>query len=142
MRIGLLAGVISVVLSSPIARIAPPLVIVSLAGAGYLAVFLYRWRTGQRLSARSGAHLGWICGVFGFIISALPAAFLLSQPAAMDTLTAQWRQLGMSEAQVTQAVGELHNPVTVIVIAAFAFMLFTVLPAFGGAIGAKLLDRD
>jgi hypothetical protein len=140
-RIGLFVGVLAVILSQPIARIAPPLVVISFAGAGYVSVLLYRWRTGQRLSTMNGAHLGWICGVFVFIISALPAALLLTQPAAMEALRTQWRQLGMSDAQVNQAVSELHNPISVIVIAAFAFALFTALPAFGGAIGAKLSAR-
>ena len=90
----------------------------------------------------NGAHLGWICGVFGFAISAVLTAAVFTQPAAIEALRTQWRQLGMSEAQVTQTVNELHNPLTVIVLAAFAFALFTVLPAFGGAIGAKLFDRD
>ena len=46
---------------------------VRLAGvfAGFLAVFLYRRRTGQRLSVASGARLGWICGIFGFVIVAV-----------------------------------------------------------------------
>ncbi len=138
----MLAGVISIVFSSPIATVAPPLAIVSLAGAGWLAVFLYRWRTGQRLSIRSGAHLGWICGVFGFAISALLTAWRFSEPAATDMLRTQWKQLGMTEAQVSQALSELHNPVTLVLIVLFAFAMFTVLPAFGGAIGAKLLDRS
>jgi len=90
----------------------------------------------------SGAHLGWICGVFGFAISALLTAALLKQPSAIEMLRTQWRQLGMSEAQVSQAVNELHNPLTIIIGAGFAFALFTVLPAFGGAIGAKLFNRD
>ncbi len=141
-RIALLAGVLSIVLSSPIARIAPPLAIIPLAGAGGFAVFLYKWRTGQRLSAMSGAHLGWICGVFGFAISALLTAVLFTQPSSIEMLRTQWRQLGMSEAQVTQTLNELHNPLTILIGAGFAFALFTVLPAFGGAIGAKLLDRD
>lgn len=141
-RIGLITGLLAVVLSSPIARIAPPLAIISLAGAGYLAVFLYRWRTGQRLSTRSGAHLGWICGVFEFVLSAVPAAVLFSQPSSIDLLKTQWRQYGMSEAQINQALTELHNPATIVVIAIFAFALFTILPAFGGALGAKFLKRD
>ncbi len=141
-RIGLLAGVLSIVLSSPIASIAPPLAIVSLAGAGWLAVFLYRWRTGQRLSAMNGAHLGGICGVFEFAISAILIALRFSEPAATEALTAQWRQLGMSDAQITQALSEMHNPLVILFMGLILFAVFTLLPAFGGAIGAKLLDRD
>ena len=36
--------------------------------AGFLAVFLYVRRTGQRLSLRSGARMGWITGIFSFTI--------------------------------------------------------------------------
>jgi hypothetical protein len=140
-RIGLLAGVLSIVLSPLFAAVAPPLVILALAGAGGLAVVLYRWRTGQRLSALSGAHLGWMCGVFGFVITAPVAAFRFAQPSTVDLLKTQWHQLGMSETQVNEALAELHNPIVLVVVALFLFALFTVLPAFGGAIGAKLLDR-
>jgi hypothetical protein len=37
------------------------LIFVWLAAAGFLAVFLYRRSTGQRLSVMNGARLGWIC---------------------------------------------------------------------------------
>jgi hypothetical protein len=32
--------------------------------AGFLAVYLYSRRTGQTLSIRSGARMGWITGIF------------------------------------------------------------------------------
>jgi len=39
-----------------------------LVAGGFLTVFLYKRRTGQRISMLNGAHLGWICGVFAFVI--------------------------------------------------------------------------
>ena len=36
--------------------------------AGFLAVFLYSRRTGQTLSIRSGARMGWITGIFSFTL--------------------------------------------------------------------------
>ncbi len=90
----------------------------------------------------NGAHLGGICGVFEFAISAILIALRFSEPAATEALTAQWRQLGMSDAQITQALSEMHNPLVILFMGLILFAVFTLLPAFGGAIGAKLLDRD
>ncbi len=36
----------------------------------------------------------------------------------------------------------LHNPAAIVGMLLTFLLLFTILPAFGGAIGAKLLDRD
>ena len=38
-------------------------------GAGFMAVWMYRKRTGRPLSVSSGAKMGWITGVFTFVIS-------------------------------------------------------------------------
>ncbi len=72
-RIALLAGVLSIFVSALSGQLPLPraFALVWLVATGFLAVFLYRRRTGQRLSALSGAHLGWICGIFGFVIATI-----------------------------------------------------------------------
>ena len=62
--------------------------------SGFFAVHLYRLRSGQQLSPASGAHLGWISGVFGFLITVLIfTAFvvMLTTPEFADAI----RQLGL-----------------------------------------------
>src|SRR5262249_30310314 len=41
------------------------------AGSGFLAVYLYRRRTGHFFTLRSGLRLGWITGVMTFAITTL-----------------------------------------------------------------------
>jgi hypothetical protein len=149
-RIALLAGVLSIVVSAltgqlPLLRVLAP---VWLVATGFLAVFLYRRRTGQRLSALSGAHLGWICGIFGFVIVTIILtifAVALSEPTFVSAMQEQLRDHGTPEsdvAQVKQVIEALRTPAGIASALLTSFVLFTLLPAFGGLLGAKLLDRD
>lgn len=141
-RIGILGGILLIFVASLIGQIAVALAPLWMIAAGIACVFFYRWRTGEKLTAMSGAHLGWICGVFGFLIASVLTAIMLAQPSSMEAISSQWKQHGMSDAEVNQMITALHSPFNLVVALAFVFVLFTVLPAFGGAIGAKLLDRD
>ena len=112
---------------------------------GVLAVFLYRRATGQRVTPLNGAHLGWICGIFGFVIVVIMLTMIavaLSEPSAVSAMHDQLKGQGISEADVTQLLNVLHSPAGIAGGLLMFFLLFTVLPVFGGMIGAKLLDRD
>jgi hypothetical protein len=146
-RVALLAGVLSILVSVMTGPLALPRIfaLVWLVATGVLAVFLYRRRTGQRLSALSGAHLGWICGIFGFlIVTILLTIFVaaLSDPSTLSAVQEQLRDHGMKEGDVQQFIDLLRTPVGIASALLMSFLLFTVLPACGGWIGAKLLDRD
>jgi hypothetical protein len=121
------------------------LIFVWLAAAGFLSVFLYRRSTGQRLSVVNGARLGWISGVFGFVIvTILLTLFVvaLSEPSVVTALREQIKTRGIPEANLDQMIDALRSPSGITSALGLFFLLFTVLPAFGGAVGAKLLDRD
>jgi hypothetical protein len=140
----LLAGLLSIVVSAIFGQIAFPLGPLWLIAAGFWAVFLYRRRTGERLSAMNGAHLGWICGVFGFVIVAVmmtALALALSDASAVEAVRDQWKHYGKSEAELNQLITVFRNPMSLLAALPLFFLLFTILPAFGGALGAKLLDR-
>jgi hypothetical protein len=145
-RIALLAGVLSILVSGVAGQFAVPKVaLLCLVATGFLAVFLYRRQTGQRLSALSGARLGWISGIFGFVIATVlltVIATAMSDPNVVATMREQLRQRGRPDADLNQMIEALHNPSTLVGVLLMSFVLFTVLPAFGGAVGAKLLDRD
>jgi len=143
-RIASVAGILSVALSALTGQVAAALGPLWLIAGGFWAVFVYRRRTGERLTAMNGAHLGWICGVFNFVIVAIMMAVLvmaLSNSAAVETVRDQWRQHGRPEADLDQLLAAVRNPLNVLAAMPLIFVLFTLLPAFGGAIGAKLLDR-
>src|SRR5882724_2699045 len=42
--------------------------VVWLPSAGFTSVYLFRRRTGQSLSVRNGARMGWISGILSFLI--------------------------------------------------------------------------
>lgn len=145
-RIGLMVGALSILVSMLSGQLLMPAAfLVWLVAAGFLAVFLYYRRTGQRLSVLHGAHLGWLCGIFGFLITMVLLTVmvaLLSDPSVMANLREQLKMLPKQEADVNRVLDTLRSPAGIVTGLLVTFLLFTILPAFGGAIGAKLLDRD
>ena len=146
-RIALSMGFLAFLCLLVVGQLALPqaLVLVWLAAAGFLAVFLYRRRTGQKLSVMNGARLGWISGIFGFVIVTIILTMFviaLSEPSVVTALREQIKTRGIPEANLDQMIEALHSPSGITSVLGMFFLLFTILPAFGGAVGAKLLDRD
>ena len=146
-RIALSMGFLAFLCLLVVGQLALPqaLIFVWLAAAGFLAVFLYRRSTGQRLSVMNGARLGWISGIFGFVIVTIILTLFviaLSEPSVVATLREQVKTRGIPEANLDQMIEALRSPSGITSALGLFFLLFTVLPAFGGAVGAKLLDRD
>ncbi len=144
-RAAMLAGVAGVLLFALTGRILPPASSLGLIAAGFLAVYLYQRRTGYRMSVINGAHLGWISGIFGFAIMAIVlvgVVMALSDPAMVDSMRQQLQGAAAGEqAQIDEMIRVVHNPSLMRMGVAVTFLLFTVFPAFGGALGAKLLER-
>lgn len=129
-----LVGLFGAALLSPIG----PLAIVA---GGFVAVGLYRRLTGHSLTAMAGARLGWITGVFMFLggLMSFTAAYF-AEPDLMQKLSqglADSNQL--SQDQVNQVMEMLTSPTGIGLMVFFMFLWFTLLPAVGGALGAKLL---
>jgi hypothetical protein len=146
-RIALGMGLLAFLCLLVVGQLALPqaLIFVWLAAAGFLAVFLYRRSTGERLSVMNGARLGWISGVFGFVIVTIILTMFviaLSEPSVVMALREQIKTRGIPEANLDQMIEALHSPSGITSVLGLFFLLFTVLPAFGGAVGAKLLNRD
>lgn len=144
-RAAMVAGAAGFLLSVLTGRILPAASSLGLVAAGFLAVYLYQRRTGYRLSVMHGAHLGWISGIFGFAITAVVLAAVviaLSDPAMVESMRQQLQgaAAGQQE-QIEEMIKAVHNPPLMLMGVAVTFLLFTVFPAFGGALGAKLLDR-
>ena len=145
-RIALSYGLLSIlilIVSGRIGSGAP--FMIWLVASGFLAVMAYRRRTGQRISWLHGARLGWISGIFGFFCFALLIGVVvaaLSDPTVVQTM----RSMKISpdqEAQMNQAMEMLHSgPGKLVLVLLQSFLMFTILPACGGALGVKLLDRD
>jgi hypothetical protein len=124
--------------------------LVTLLGAGFIAVYVYHRRTGDLPSIRGGARIGWMTGMFSFVIA------LVIFVAGAVALTAQGGLAGLFRKQLTSANGSptdiaemmkiIESPtglaVLVTSILLVMFLLFTALPMIGGALGAKVLEKD
>jgi hypothetical protein len=146
-RVALVAGALAFFCSLITGQLAlpQPLALVWIAGGGFLAVYLYKKRSGQKLSVANGAHLGWICGVFGFVVVTIflaATAVMLSDPSMASAMRDQLHSRGIPDSAAEQMLNVFHTPSGITTALAVSFVMFTVLPACGGALGAKLLDRD
>jgi hypothetical protein len=120
--------------------------VVVLTAAGFGAVWLYGRRTGEELSVKKGARMGWMTGVFCFLFAGVMIAlaiFAISSNTEMsqafrDQIAAQGGP-GMDPEEVLEMV---LSPIGILFIALSFFLFFTALPTVGGAMGAKVLEKE
>jgi len=144
-RIGLLTAVLTVVVSAIPLPLVLGLVRVPILplGAGAFAVWRWMQRTRQRPSIQDGARLGWITGIFTFLILSGFLTILLLAASSPDVM-AQLRQMVRPDASTKQLLDFLQNPAPAELIASLAamFVFFTALTALGGAVWARFLRRQ
>lgn len=148
-RTGLMTALISSMVNSlPIP--VPGWLLLSLTGAGFFAVFFYIRRTGQPMTVMGGARMGWITGLFSFMIATVFFTLTMVVVTNNGGFAAFYREtlkerMGNS-ADVEKLIELIQNPAALGGILAatliFLFVLFTILPILGGALGAKMLARD
>jgi len=140
-RVAVLAGVPVFLLSA----VAGPLMLAVPVAGGFFAVYLYRRRTGQRVSVLAGARLGWIAGIIVFAILTMLLTMLvlmLSQPDLVQSMRDQMAKMSsISPDEVTKRIDLLRTPSSLALVLLDAFLTYTLLTALGGAVGAKFLDR-
>jgi hypothetical protein len=140
-RVAVLAGVPVFLLSA----VAGPLMLAVPVAGGFFAVYLYRRRTGQRVSVVAGARLGWIAGIIVFAILTMLLTMLvlmLSQPDLVQNMRDQMAKMSsISPEEVTKRIDLLRTPSSLALVLLDAFLTYTLLTALGGAVGAKFLDR-
>jgi hypothetical protein len=146
-RIGFIAAACAVIVCMipiPLVWLRLPIAFVA---AGFLAVYLYNRRTGQVLSLRSGARMGWITGVFSFaivgILVALMILAILNEPQLVKQIQSQLPPNDANSESIAQALNdpaklsaELSQSLVLL------FVLLTALPIIGGALGAKVLEKE
>jgi hypothetical protein len=123
-----------------------PLVMI---GGGWFASFLYRRRCGVRLTTQAGARIGWISGVFSFIITAifftLNIALLVSSKEAMEAYRKSAAAMGMPSQMLDEMNELLHNPaplfVALLIVVLLLFIFHTLMSAIGGALEAVASRR-
>ena len=122
------------------AFIAPLLWPVVLCGAGFAAAMLYKGHSPEPLPTAAGARLGWMTGLWLFLVFAVSAALTsiyLSSAAGREALKAL--------PNMPELTKMLDNPhqflMTVLGSIIPTFFMVTLLPGLGGILGAKLLAR-
>jgi hypothetical protein len=115
-----------------------------LAGAGFLSVYLYHRRTGQSLTLGGGAHMGWMTGLFSFVIVLVLLTTIVvavSDPTMASKLLADMKARG-ADVSAEAMFEAFRNPSSIVEIVLLSFVLFTLFPTLGGALGAKFLGRS
>lgn len=119
--------------------------------AGFVAVYLYHRRTGEEVTVRGGVRLGWITGVFSFAIGVVLAALgAVAVASTKGGFAAVWkeqiREYSASGADVQEAMRILESPEGMLFLVVFTlvmtFLIFTGLPMIGGALGAKVIEKE
>lgn len=108
--------------------------------AGFLAVFLYRRRTGQPLNLESGVRMGWITGlmIFAMMVVVL-ACFAVSVHAIGGVSALQNQFKGVVDPKVIESFKMLQNPADLAMVLVQFFVFTTLLSMAGGALGVKLV---
>lgn len=146
-RIGFIAATAAVLVCMipiPLAWLRLPIAFVA---AGFLAVYLYSRRTGQILSARSGARMGWITGIFSFVLVSILFTIAMVAITSQGSLEKELQsQISPNDPRWEMVRQVLNNPAMIIAGLILYLMLFfvilTALPMIGGALGAKVLAKE
>ncbi len=152
-RSALLAAVVSnllIFLPTPIYLTAPWMV-GWLTFAGFLAVRFYLRRTSLPVTVRGGFRMGWITGIFCFLIAMVSFTIsIITIATQQGGLVAFYRKqfTGRVPAGVdlNQMLQMLESPAALGLMLTFAllllFFVYTLLPTVGGGLAARLLDRN
>lgn len=114
--------------------------------SGLFAVWLYRRRTGETLSVRNGARLGWITGVFSFMITIMIITASVAL-VGIDKLQETFRdprfasQFASSDMERIFSDREAFTGLLIAVLGVI-FVLYAITASIGGALGAKMLEKD
>jgi hypothetical protein len=113
--------------------------VLGLIAGGFFGAYLYRKRTGQLLSIMNGMRLGWIAGIFVFLITAVLLAVIaaaLTQPEMAQQLREQMAKSSASSEEVTAFLEMLQSVSGVSSLLLIALVSSTLLMGLGGAMGA------
>ena len=151
-RICLFCAVGASVLSSlPLGMLSVFWLLLTLLGSGFVAVYVYHRRSGQYLAARAGARMGWMTGLFYWLIAMIVFAMKMVALSGKGGLGALLREqmeasAGRDDASVQEALRILESPqglaTMIIFVLFFAFLFFTALPAIGGMLGSKVIEKE
>ena len=146
LRIAFAAAALSILLDSiPLVNF---LCIIWAMGAGFMAVWMYSKRTGLPVSVVSGAKLGWITGVFSFVISTIlvTTTLVLNGQKLADDFRRQFTATSSGDPNYKELLSTLQNPTTFATLIIFVlfcfFLLLSLASVAGGALGARFSNKQ
>ncbi len=144
-RVSLIAAGLAVLLLGLAVAVSNPLLqilacVMLAMGSGFFAVYLYRLRSGKPVSVLSGARLGWITGVFSFVI--LLVLITITFLAMSDAGFRAAMQQELDKAGKPGDLQLLERPAELLLSFAANFVTLAMMTSVGGAMGAKLLGHD
>jgi len=121
-----------------IALLLPPLFPLVLCAGGFVAVRVYNGQAVQPLTPAGGARLGWMTGLWLFLVLALlsaAAAISVSSPEGWEQAKSMWAQI--PQASKLLSLTQHDFLMQLLLALPFFFFLVTLLPGIGGMLGAK-----
>jgi hypothetical protein len=117
--------------------------LVTITAAGFASVYFYQRRTGSYLSVRGGLQIGWMTGLFCFVVTIVMLTLLLAAISSMGESGIKQLSADAGRPEIAEAFsGMLSNPAMLVFALAGAFVLMTVLASAGGALGSKVLEKE
>lgn len=140
----LMAMAVSMMLFMPFGGVVRMLAsVLALPAAGFGAVYLYHRKTGESLTARSGARMGWLTGLFVFLITLVMLVFMvlaLMNDEVRESVRQQVNAAG-GELNFEEFIEGIQSP-RLFGALVVLFLFLTALPMAGGAVGATVLRKD
>jgi hypothetical protein len=124
--------------------------VVILVAGGFVSVVFYQRWTGQALSLKNGARIGWITGIFAFVLTLLVLTMAMVAISSTGDLITVWseqmRQSGANDPGVEQAVEVMKQPTSfallIVLVIVVLFGVTTILPSLGGILAARVLRKN
>jgi hypothetical protein len=113
-----------------------------LLAAGFAAAGLYKGRSPEPLSSAAGARLGWMTGLWLFLvitIAGIIVSLYLSSPAGAEVI----KQLKAMPQFSQLTIGDTHELLNSMLMSAVpTFFMVTVIPGLGGLLGARFWTKS
>lgn len=122
-----------------------------ISGGGFISAVLYGRRTGLSLSVRDGARLGWLTGLLTFLITLVLTMLNFALLRSGGGIREQMRQAlekmpSQDEAARQTIINFLSSPsglaTLIFTYILFGFFLIVCLAIAGGAMGAKVMEKE
>lgn len=144
-RVGFLSALMALLLTFLLAPGFP----LWLTAAGFLGVYLYHFRSGESLTTRNGAKMGWLTGLLTFFVSSLPVGWAcvaeITGPDYSSRMRQQLSSWAVPAALQNQMIAFMQTPIgiasQILSSLVMLFIMMTLLSLLGGVVAAKVLSR-